>query len=39
MPELILIAAVAANRAIGKDNRLLWQIPADSSGCEESSFN
>ena len=29
MPELILIAAVAANRAIGKDNRLLWQIPAD----------
>ncbi len=29
MPELILIAAVAANRAIGKDNRLLWQIPED----------
>lgn len=29
MPELILIAAVAANRAIGKDNQLLWQIPAD----------
>lgn len=29
MPEIILIAAVAANRAIGRDNQLLWQIPED----------
>lgn len=29
MPEIILIAAVAANRAIGKDNQLLWNIPED----------
>lgn len=29
MPEIILIAAVARNRAIGKDNQLLWQIPED----------
>lgn len=27
--ELILIAAVGANRAIGKDNRLLWSLPED----------
>lgn len=29
MPEIILIAAVARNRVIGKDNRLLWNIPED----------
>jgi len=29
MPEIILIAAVAANRVIGKDNQLLWSIPED----------
>lgn len=29
MPEIILIAAVAANRAIGRDNQLLWSIPED----------
>lgn len=28
-PALALIAAVARNRAIGKDNQLLWQEPAD----------
>lgn len=28
-PEIVLIAAVAQNRAIGKDNRLLWNIPQD----------
>lgn len=27
--ELILIAAVAQNRVIGRDNQLLWHIPAD----------
>ena len=29
VPEIVLIAAVARNRAIGKDNRLLWNIPQD----------
>jgi len=28
-PEIIIIAAVAKNRVIGKDNRLLWNIPED----------
>ncbi len=28
-PEIILIAAVAQNRVIGRDNQLLWHIPAD----------
>lgn len=27
--EIILIAAVAQNRVIGRDNQLLWHIPAD----------
>ncbi|MGB2903266.1 MAG: dihydrofolate reductase [Candidatus Dechloromonas phosphoritropha] len=29
MPEIVLIAAVARNRVIGRDNRLLWNIPED----------
>lgn len=29
MPEIILIAAIARNGVIGKDNRLLWNIPED----------
>ena len=29
MQELVIIAAVARNRVIGKDNRLLWNIPED----------
>jgi dihydrofolate reductase len=29
MPEIVIVAAVARNRVIGKDNRLLWNIPAD----------
>ena len=29
MPEIIIIAAVAKNRVIGKDNQLLWNIPED----------
>ena len=28
-PQLILIAAVAKNRAIGLDNQLLWRLPED----------
>jgi dihydrofolate reductase len=27
--EIVIIAAVARNRVIGKDNRLLWSIPED----------
>jgi dihydrofolate reductase len=27
--EIVIIAAIARNRVIGKDNRLLWNIPAD----------
>lgn len=29
MTEFVLIAAVAENRAIGRDNQLLWHIPED----------
>lgn len=29
MAEIVLIAAVARNGAIGRDNQLLWQIPED----------
>jgi dihydrofolate reductase len=29
MPEIVIIAAVARNRVIGKDNQLLWHIPED----------
>lgn len=29
MSELVLIAAVAANGVIGKDNQLLWHLPGD----------
>ena len=27
MSEIVIIAAVARNRVIGKDNRLLWNFP------------
>jgi dihydrofolate reductase len=29
MAEIVIIAAVAQNRVIGKDNQLLWNIPED----------
>lgn len=29
MPTLILIAAVAKNRVIGRDNQLIWHLPED----------
>lgn len=29
MSEIVIIAAVAKNRVIGKDNNLLWNIPED----------
>ena len=29
MSDIVIIAAVAKNRAIGKDNQLLWSIPED----------
>ena len=32
-----LIAALAANRAIGKDNELLWQLPEDMRNFRETT--
>ncbi len=29
MSEIVIVAAVARNRVIGKDNKLLWNIPED----------
>lgn len=29
MSEIVLVAAVARNRVIGRDNQLIWNIPAD----------
>ena len=29
MTEVVIIAAVAKNRVIGKDNQLIWNIPED----------
>lgn len=29
MTEVVIIAAVATNRVIGKDNQLIWNIPED----------
>ena len=29
MPEIVIIAAVAKNRVIGRDNQLIWNIPED----------
>ncbi len=29
MPEIVLIAAIARNGVIGRDNRLLWNLPED----------
>jgi dihydrofolate reductase len=29
VPEIVIIAAVARNRVIGKDNQLLWNLPED----------
>lgn len=29
MPEVVIIAAVAKNRVIGRDNQLIWHIPED----------
>ena len=29
MSEIVIIAAVAANRVIGRDNQLIWNIPED----------
>lgn len=29
MPEIVIIAAVAKNRIIGRDNQLIWNIPED----------
>lgn len=29
MPKIVLVAAVAKNRVIGRDNQLVWQLPED----------
>jgi dihydrofolate reductase len=29
VPHIVLIAAVAKNRVIGRDNQLVWQLPED----------
>lgn len=29
MPEIVLVAAVAKNRVIGRDNRLIWRLKSD----------
>ncbi|MDR0776084.1 MAG: dihydrofolate reductase [Azonexus sp.] len=29
MPEIVLIAAIARNHVIGRDNQLLWNVPED----------
>ena len=29
MKEIVLVAALSENHAIGKDNQLLWHLPED----------
>lgn len=38
-PRISLIAALASNRAIGKDNRLLWRLPADLQHFKRLTLN
>ena len=37
-PELVLIAAVARNGVIGKDNQLLWHLPEDMRFFKEATL-
>jgi dihydrofolate reductase len=37
-PELVLIAAVARNGVIGKDNQLLWHLPEDMRFFKETTL-
>lgn len=37
MPEIVIIAAVAKNGVIGKDNQLLWHIPEDMKHFREAT--
>jgi len=38
-PRITLIAAVAANRALGKDNQLLWHLPNDLQFFKKTTLN
>lgn len=38
-PKVSIIAAIAENRAIGKDNKLLWHIPEDLARFKKITFN
>lgn len=36
---ITIIAAVAENNALGKDNRLIWYLPADLKRFKKTTFN
>ena len=38
-PNITLVAAVAANRALGKDNQLLWHLPNDLHFFKRTTLN
>lgn len=38
-PRITLIAAIAANRALGKDNQLLWHLPSDLQFFKKTTLN
>lgn len=39
MPKISIICAMSENRAIGKDNKLLWHIPEDLKFFREKTLN
>jgi dihydrofolate reductase len=39
MPKVSIICAMSENRAIGKDNKLLWDIPEDLKFFRETTLN
>lgn len=38
LPRITLIAAMASNRVIGKDNKLIWHIPEDLQHFKETTL-